>query len=156
MKKYRVTLREEEQTELRAILLNGKSSSTRIKRAQILLGSDQSESGKKMKDEQIHLAYDVSIRTIERTRQRFVEDGFELALNGKPHPINVPIKMDGELEAHLVATVCSEAPKGYEKWTMSLLTSELKRKGYVVDISEETVRRTLKKTNLSPGKSNTM
>ena len=156
MKKYRVTLTEEERDELRTILLKLKTTTTRFKRAQVLLGCDQSESGKKMKDTQLSLAYGVSVSTIERTRKRFVEEGFEIALNGKPRPVNVPIKMDGELEAHLIATACSKAPDGYEKWTSKLLVCELKRKGYVLELSEETVRRTLKKTKLNLGKSNTM
>ncbi len=109
-----------------------------------------------MTDQQISSAYDVSIRTIERIRERFVEDSFEMALDGKPRPVNVPIKMDGELEAHLVATACSEAPEGYERWTVRLLAEELKNKGYVAEISRETVRRTLKRTNSSPGRGNTM
>ena len=70
--------------------------------------------------------------------------------------LNTPIKMDGELEAHLIAIACSQAPKGYDKWTLSLLTKTLKEKGYVAEISQETVRRTLKKTKLNLGKSNTM
>ena len=154
MKKYRVTLLPEERTDLLALVSSGKYRYTKLKRAQILLGADESQGGKCMKDEEIKKAYDVSVRTIERTRQRFVEEGLETALNGKPRPVNVPIKMDGELEAHLIATACSKAPEGYEKWTVKLLTAELKKKGYVVSISEETVRLTLKKTKLNRGEKN--
>ena len=109
-----------------------------------------------MADTQISKAFDVSIRSIERTRLRFVEDSFEMALNGKPRPLNTPIKMDGDLEAHLIAIACSQAPEGYDKWTLILLTKTLKEKGYVSEISQETVRRTLKKAKLNLGKSNTM
>ena len=155
MKKYKVTLTSQEQSDLSQMISSGKYKNTKLKRAQILLGADESERGKKMKDEEISLAYDVSIRTIERTRQRFIEDGIQIALNGKPRPINVPIKMDGDLESHLILAACSEPPQGYEKWTIKLLTEELVKKGYVVEISEETVRLTLKKTKLSLGARNT-
>ena len=156
MKKYRVTLTDKERSLLVSLIESRKGSLTLFRRAQILLGADEGLGGKKMTDVQICKAYDVSVRTIERTRERFVEEGFEIALNGKPRPLNVPIKMDGELEAHLIATACSKAPEGYQKWTSKLLVRELKRKGYVLELSEETVRRTLKKTKLSPGKSSTM
>lgn len=156
MKKYRVTLTAQEREELRGLINSGKYKHTQLRRAQILLGCDESDLGKKMKDKQIALSYDVNVSTIERTRQRFVEEGFEIALKGKPRPLNIPIKMDGELEAQLIATACSEAPEGYEKWSVRLLTEELINKGYVVQISEETVRLTLKKTRLNLGKSNTM
>ncbi len=156
MKKYRVTLTDQERELLTSVIEGRKGPVTRLRRAQTLLGADQALGGKGMTDEQISLAYDVSIRTIERTRERFVEDSFEMALNGKPRPVNVPIKMDGELEAHLVATACSEAPEGYERWTIRLLTETLKNRGYVAEISEETVRRTLKRTSSSPGRSDTM
>jgi len=138
------------------MISKGKYKHTRLKRAQILLGADESEGGKKMKDEPISLAYDVGLRTIERTRQRFVEEGLEIALHGKPRPVNVPIKMDGELESQLIAMACSEAPEGYQRWTVKLLTEGLIEKGYVAQLSEETVRLTLKKTNLSPGVRSTL
>lgn len=156
MKKYKVTLTIAERKELRRLIDSGKYRKTKLKRAQILVGADESEGGKCMKDTEIEHAYDVSIRTIERTRRRFVEDGFEIALNGKPRPINVPIKMDGELEAHLVAIACSEAPQGFEKWTLKMLTDELIHRGYIAEISQETVRLTLKKMKLNLGERNIM
>ena len=156
MKKYKVTLASSEQTDLTVFISKGKYKNTKLKRAQILLGADESEGGKKMTDAQISHAYNVSIRTIERTRQRFIEDGIEIALNGKPRPVNVPIKMDGDLESHLVLAACSEPPEGYEKWTVKLLTEELIKKGHIVEISQETVRLTLKKTKQSLGVRNTL
>jgi transposase len=154
MKKYHVTLSEEERTMLKKLIQSGKYKNTKLRRAQILLGSDENEGGKKMKDEEISKAYDVGLRTIERLRRRFVEDGFEIALNGKPRPVNSRIKIDGDAEAHLIATACSDAPAGYEKWTIKLLMQELKKKGYVLEISEEAVRQRLKKTKLNPGEKN--
>lgn len=156
MKKYKVTLTTTEQTDLTLFISKGKYKNTKLKRAQILLGADESKGGKKMTDAEISHAYDVSIRTIERTRQRFVEDGIEIALKGKPRPVNARIKMDGNLESHLVLAACSEPPEGYEKWTVKLLTEELMNKGHVVEISQETVRLTLKKTKQSLGVKNTL
>lgn len=156
MKKHKVTLTTAEREQLRSLINSGNYKNTKLKRAQILLGSDESAAGKRMKDTEIQHAYDASIRTIERTRRRFVEDGFEIALNGKPRPVNVPIKMDGELEAHLVAIACSEAPQGYEKWTLRMLTDELINRGYIAEISQETVRLTLKKMKLNLGEKNIM
>ena len=155
MKKYKVTLTAKEQADLAKQVSSGKYKNTKLKRARILLGADESTGGKKRKDEERSHAYGVSIRTIERTRQRFIEDGIQIALNGKPRPVNVPIKMDGDLESHLVVAACSEPPPGYEKWTVKLLTQELIKKGHVVEISEETVRLTLKKTKLNLGARNT-
>jgi transposase len=154
MKKYRVHLIEVEREKLRTLIISGKYKEKKLKRAQILLGADESEGGKNMSDEQIVLAYDTSPSTVERTRRRFIEDGFDIALHGKPRPVTARIKMDGDLEAHLVATACSEAPEGYERWTVKLLTEELIAKGYIAEISEETVRLTLKKTKLSLEKNN--
>ena len=154
MKKYRVKLLCTEQTLLQEFISSGKYKNTKLKRAQILLASDESEDGKKMTDEQISHAYNVSLRTIERTRQRFVEEGYEIALHGKPRPFNVPIKMDGKLESYLISEACSEAPEGYDRWTVKLLTASLKKKGYVVEISEESVRLALKKIDLSLGGKN--
>lgn len=154
MKKYRVKLTPEEKLKSRKIIETGKSSKTKLKRAQILLGSDESEGGKNMTDEAISKAYDVSLSTIERTRQRCVEFGYELAIEGKPRPLNAKIKIDGDAEAYLIATSCSEAPEGYEKWTLELLSQELKKKGYVMSISREAIRQTLKKTKQNHGKKN--
>ena len=151
MKKYRVKLLSSEQISLDEFISKGKYKNTRLKRAQILLACDESANGKNMTDEQISHAYGVSLRTIERTRQRFVEEGYEIALHGKPRPLNVPIKMDGKLESYLISEACSEAPEGYERWTVKLLTASLKKKGYVAEISEESVRLALKKIGLSLG-----
>ena len=156
MKKYRVHLSICEREDLVKTIYSGKYKNTKLKRAQILLGADESIGGKKMKDEAISQAYDVSLRTIERTRQRFIEGGLSLALSGKPRAVKPPTKMTGALEAHLIATVCSEAPVGYERWTIKLLTATLIEKGYVDSIGEETVRLALKKINLSPGAKNTL
>jgi len=106
MKHYRVTLTELERLEL-VNLISGKYKNTKQKRAQILLGSDESEGVKKMKDEELSKAYDVSVKTVARVRQRFVEEGYEIALDGKPRPVNREKILDGRVESQLIALRCS-------------------------------------------------
>jgi len=145
MKKYRVTLTESEEILLQSMIESGKYKHTRLKRAQILLGANENEGGKKMKDEEISRAYGVSIRTIERTRERFVEDSFEIALNGKPRPVNREKIFDGRVESHLLALRTSEVPAGYNSWTLNLLADKMVELGHVKHMSGESVRKILKK-----------
>ena len=114
VKKYIVTLSEEERNELTSIIKKGKNAA-KIRRSHILLGADASEAGKQMTDEAIRKAYSVSIRTVERLRARFVLEGFEIALAGKPAPDPNPRKIDGDVEAHLIALTRSQAPAGYKE-----------------------------------------
>jgi len=154
MKKYKVNLSKEEKEEIGKLIASGKYKDRKLKRALILQAADLNrKEGSPMNDEQICDAYQVSIRTVERTRKRLIEDGFDIALHGKPKPVESYVRiMDGELEAHLVAVACSEAPQGYDRWTVRLLADELVKRRYVGSISRETVRTALKKTKLNPGK----
>ena len=152
MKKYRVTLRLEEREELRELIKSGKYKNTKLKRAQILLGSDESEGGKKMTDEEIKRAYDVGLRTIERTRQRFVEDSYEIALHGKPRPVNREKVLDGRVESHLISLRCSDVPAGHNKWSLRLLADKMVELEYVEEISHQSVSNLLKKIQLNRGK----
>lgn len=151
-KAYRVTLRGKERLELDKLITSGKYKHTKQKRAQILLGSDESEGGKKMKDSEISHAYGVSMRTIERTRERFVKEGYEIALHGKPRPINREKVLDGRVESQLIALRCSDAPQGRNKWTLRLLADRMIELEYVESISHESVRQILKKTKLNLGR----
>ncbi|MFT4664297.1 MAG: transposase [Polaribacter sp.] len=152
MKKYRVTLTSEERSSLKSLLKSGKYKGTKSRRAQILLGTDESEGGKKMKDEEIRKAFDCGIRTIERLRQRFVEDGYEIALNGKPRPLNKARIFDGRVESHLLTLRCSDVPAGNNSWTLRLLADKMVELEHVEQMSYESVRRILKKRKLSLGK----
>jgi len=152
MKIYRVTLKEKEQLELVNLIASGKYKNTKLKRAQILLASDESEGGKRMKDAEISKAYDVSLRTISRVRQRFVEDGYEIALNGKPRPVNREKVLDGRVESQLISLRCSDVPAGSNSWTLRLLADKMVELEYVETISYESVRQILKKHQLSLGK----
>ena len=87
------------------------------------------------------------MRKIDRVKKRFVEEGLEVALNGKKSDRIYAKKVDGDLEAHIVALSCSEPPEGFARWSLRLLADKVVELGYIEDISHETVRRTLKKRN---------
>lgn len=152
MKIYRVTLTESEQLELIDLIASGKYKKTKLKRAQILLASDESDGGKRMKDEEIVKAYDVSARTVARVRQRFVEDGYEIALHGKARPVNREKVLDGRVESQLLALRCSDVPAGANSWTLRLLADKMVELEYVESISHESVRQILKKVQSNLGR----
>lgn len=152
MKKYRVTLTEAEKDELRILIASGKYKNTKQKRAQILLAADESEGGKKMKDEQIAKAYDVGLKAIGRVRQRFVEESYEVALHGKKREVVKEKLFDSRVEAKLLALRCSDVPAGCNSWTLRLLAEKMVELEYVESISHESVRQILKKHQLNPGR----
>jgi len=149
---YRVTLTEEErQTVLD--LVSRRSEACCVKHAYILLSADENGE-QKWTDERIREVYRVSLRTIERTRQRFVMEGLEVAVFGKKRTVFREKILDGEVEAHLIALRCREPPEGYTKWNLQLLADKMVELNYVEHISHESVRQLLKKTNLNLGKLN--
>lgn len=101
--------------------------------------------------EEIATAYDVSMPKVERVRKRFVAEGFDAALSRKPVTNVHRRKITGEEEAHLIALCCSQAPEGHERWTLRMLADTMVALDIVESVSHETIRRTLKKTNFSPG-----
>jgi len=151
MKKYIVTLTADERTYLSELTRTGKTAAYKLTHARILLKADQAEGGPAWPDEQIAQALEVSVATIERLRQRFVEQGLEAALCRKKQdrPSRQPI-LDGAAEARLIALACSQPPKGRARWTLRLLADQLVELEVVEAVSHETVRQTLKKTNSSP------
>lgn len=144
-KKYVVTLTNEERAELKALTGKNKGNRAKIINAFVLLKADRE--GENWKDEDIAKAFNVSIRKIERTRKRFVEDGFEAALTRKPVERSQRRKIQGEEEAHLIALCCSQVPEGHVRWTLRLLADKLVELAYVESISYRTVGRALKKMN---------
>jgi transposase len=140
-KKYLINLSEEERENLLQTTHKGTLKARKFKRAMILLKADEGFS-----DPQIMAALNVSRPCVERIRKRFVADGIERALNEDPRP-GQKRKLDGRAEATLIATACSDAPEGHERWTLRLLAGKLVQLGVVDTISYETVRRTLKKTS---------
>jgi transposase len=148
-KKYIVTLTSEERQQLEQISRTGKASAYQITRARILLKADTSQPEENWKDAEISAALDVSVATIERLREQFVEEGVPKCLQRKTRMYER--LLDGEQEAKLVAIACSEAPAGRSRWTLRLLSERVVELGYVEQISYETVRQTLKKMNSSLG-----
>ncbi len=138
-KRYIVDLTAAERAGLLALLHKGVAPARRLTRAHILLLA--AEGGT---DQGIAAALHVHAATVERTRRRFVEGGVERALSDQPRPGGRP-KLNGKQEAYLVALACSRAPEGRAQWTMQLLADRLVELGVVDAISDETVRRTLKK-----------
>ena len=150
-KKYIVDLTTEERSDLEGRLRGGQMSVRKVKRIQILLKADEGWS-----DERIAEAFDVGLSTVERTRRKFVERGLEGAITNRRPRREYPRKLDGKTEAHLIALMCGPAPAGYARWSLRLLADELVKieDVEIEDISYETVRQALKKTNLSLGVKN--
>jgi transposase len=147
-KKYLVTLTPEERQWLAALLSAGKRSALALTRARILLKADQAPGGPAWEDAEIAQALDCGLRTVERVRQRFVERGLEQALGRKPQDRpSRPRKFDGAAEARLIALACSQPPKGRARWTLKLLADRLVELEVFEAVSDETVRRVLKKTS---------
>jgi hypothetical protein len=145
MKKYKVTLTKPETELLEEITRKGKRSAMVIRNAYILLNSNQTTGGKSQKDEDIADFLNITVRTVEKIREKFVLEGFEAALYGKPSTRNYKVKVDGDVEAHLIALSCSEPPKGYARWSLRLLSDKMVELRYIDNISHETVRSVLKK-----------
>jgi transposase len=147
MKRYKVTLRADELTQLNTIVSKGSHKSQKVLNALILLNSNEQTGELKPTNEQISQILHVSMRKIDRVKQRFVENGLEIALNGHPKEREYLRKVDGDLEAHLSALSCSKAPAGFARWSLRMLADKAVELKYVESISHETVRRVLKKRN---------
>jgi len=147
-KKYIVRLTAKERKELENLVKKGKTQAYRIKHANILLAVDAD--GSNWPDHQVAKAYKCHQNTVVNVRQRFVEQGFQAALERKRQqtPSRQRI-LDGESEARLLTIACSSPPKGRAKWTMQMLADELVGLKVVDCISGQTVWRTLKKTSLN-------
>lgn len=148
MKRYIVTLTAEERQGLHDLIAAGKAAAKKLAHARILLKADAAEGGPAWPDHRIAEAIEVSTATIERVRQRFVEQGLEAALTRKPQarPSRQPT-LDGRAEARLIALACSAPPDGRATWTMRMLADKLVELQVVPTVSDETVRRALKKTS---------
>ena len=147
-KKYIVRLDQEERESLKRLVRVGKAAARKISRARILLKADAAEGGPGWTDQRIADALSVSFRTVENVRRCCVEEGLELAVQGRPAPDRPwQRKLDGVGEAKLIALSCSEPPSGRTRWTLELLGDALVVLNVTDSISYETVRRTLKKTS---------
>ena len=152
MKRYVVTLTEVERRELAGLTSKGTHRSQKILSALILLAADEGEhQTARSTGEQTARVLNTGLRTIDRVKKRFVEQGLEAAL-GRKKPTRVyRRKADGDFEAHLVALSCSEPPEGFARWSLRLLADRAVELDYIDSVSHETVRHILKKTKLSRG-----
>ncbi len=151
--KYRLSLTPQEREELEAIVRKGKHSAQKVLNALILLNCDeQAPTRRTLKEQQIADVLNISAMKLHRVKQRFVDEGLEVALNGHKGIRTYEKKADGEFEAHLVALSCSTPPPGHARWSLRLLADKAVELQYIDSVSYETIRRVLKKTNSNPGK----
>ena len=150
--RYPVQLRPEQRNFLATMIHTSTTPTKHYLVARVLLMSDQSHGKPSHSDGQIAQALSISRRTVIRIKQRFVQENLEVALTGS-FPRERPERrcLDGKGEAQLIHLACSQAPDGRQRWTLELLADQMVYLGYVEHISPETVRKTLKKTNLSRG-----
>jgi hypothetical protein len=150
-KRYPVHLSAEQQQHLHQLIRSGKVTAHQQMAARVLLKADESHE-QPSSSSQIAQAIEISPRTVIRIKQRFVQQGLQAALSGN-YPKERPLrrKVDGRVEAHLIAIACGPAPLGHRRWTMQLLADRVVDLGFVDHISDETIRLVLKKTNCVPG-----
>jgi len=141
-KKYIVTLSKEERSQLQTMTSTGKSAARKLCHARILLLADTAEGGRT--DQEIVAAVGVSVRTVQRVRERFVEEGFEAALDPKSRP-RIVSKLE-KAEAELIELAKSDPPPGRKRWTLRLLADRAVQWQYLDGLSHESVRQVLKKT----------
>lgn len=149
---FPVRLTDEQRQRLHDLTRNGHAPAKKIRHAQVLLLSDHGRPGGALSRTAIAQTLGLHVNSVDRIRKRFAQEGEAPALGRKPRPAPpVPAKIDGRVEAHLVAICCGPAPQGRARWTLRLLARELTRRGLVTHVCAETVRRALKKTSCSPG-----
>lgn len=146
MKKYIVTLTQQERENLTKIASKGSHKSQKVLNSLILLACDEGErQSKRSINEDISRVLNVSMRKIDRVKERFVVDGLDIALNGRTGSRVYSKKTDGDFEAHLVALSCSDPPEGFARWSLRLLADKVVELNYIDSISHESIRRILKK-----------
>ncbi len=150
-KRFRVTLTPAERDDLQQLIASGSAPARKLAHARILLQADRPPEQSGPFDAHIAAAVAVRVTTVERVRQRFVEEGLAAALVPRRSTQAHPTKLDGRGEARLIAEVCSAPPGDRDRWTLPLLADRLIELSVVETISYETVRRTLKKTCSSRG-----
>jgi len=151
---YPVRLSEEQRERLTRISRNGHAPVRKVRHARVLLLSDRGRPGGPLPRTRIAEALEMHVNSVDRVRKRFALEGEQPALDRKPRATPpVPPKIDGRVEAHLIAICCGAPPEGRSRWSLRLLAGELSRRRVVTQVSAETVRRALKKTSSSPGRS---
>ena len=152
MIRYKIKLSQEELKELRSIINKGSHTSQTFRAAYILLNCDEGDFSEKITNEQISKVLKVGMRTIDRMKKRFIDEGLEAVLERRPSSRIYDVKIDGDVEAKLVKLCCSEPPAGFAKWSLRLLADKMVELQYVESISYVSVGNVLKKMNLSLGK----
>jgi len=152
MIRYTVKLTKTEVEELHAIINKGSHTSQTFRTAYILLNCDEGAHSEKVTNEQISKVLKIGMRTIDRVKRKFIDEGFESTLERRPTTREYDIKVDGDIEAKLVSLCCSEPPSGFAKWSLRLLAEQMVELKYIDYISHVTVGSVLKKMNLSLGK----
>lgn len=152
MIRYTIKLTKSEVEGLMVIINKGSHTSQTFRVSYILLNCDEGKYSEKVTNEQISKVLKVGMRTIDRVKKKFIEEGLEGVLERRPTARVYEKKMDGDTEAKLITLCCSEPPKGFSKWSLRLLADKMVELKYVESITHVTVRSVLKKTNLSPGK----
>lgn len=145
-KRYRVRLTDADRRSLQKLVRSGKAPARALTHARILLKADEGESGPAWPDAEIAEALETSVPTVERVRKRYVAEGIEAALYHRRPRTTKPRKLDGHAEAHLIALSRSAPPTGRDRWTLQLLANKFVALYAGPPISDELVRRTLKKT----------
>jgi hypothetical protein len=146
MIKYRVTLTPEERFELTKISSQGSHKSQKVLNALILLNTDEAlPKESRSTNETLSKVLQISMKKTDRVKKRFVEEGLDISLYGHPKEIVYAKKVDGDLEARLIALACSAAPDGFSRWSLRLLADRMVELQYIDSISYETVRQVLKK-----------
>ena len=143
--RYSIHLTKAEREELMAIVNKGFHASLTFRSAYILLNCDEGPYAEKVTNVQISKVLKVGMRTIDRVKKKFIEEGLEATLERRPTSRSYERKFDGETEARLIALCCSRPPDGFSKWSLRMLADKLVELKYVEDISHETVRSVLKK-----------
>lgn len=150
--RYTIKLTKLEVDELNVIISKGSHTSQTFRAAYILLNCDIGKYSDKVTNEQISKVLKVGMRTIDRVKKQFIEEGFEAVLERRLSTRVYEGKADGDMEAKLVTLCCSEPPKGFSKWSLRLLADKMVELNYVESISHVTVRTVLKKMNLNLGR----
>jgi transposase len=149
---YTIKLTKDEVEELMGIINKGSHTSQTFRTAYILLNCDVGAYSEKVTNEQVSKVLKVGMRTIDRIKKKFIEEGLEKCLERRPTQRVYETKVDGDLEAKLVKLCCSEPPGGHAKWSLRLLADKMVEFKFVESISHVTIRNILKKTNLNLGK----
>lgn len=152
MIRYTIKLTKDEVEELKDIISKGSHTSQTFRTAYVLLNCDEGFYSEKVTNEQISKVLKIGMRTIDRVKKKFIEEGLDLCLERRPTPRIYEKIVDGDTEAKLVTLCCSDPPAGYAKWSLRLLAEKMIELKYVETISHVTIGSVLKKMNLSPGK----